>query len=86
MVSDALKLHMDPSSVERQAYKNRAMLSHLLRMRREKRKQCDSDELYKLAADMHPAVSKGTHRPACASPGQGASRQTIKQTGASKCC
>ncbi len=61
-VSKDLELNMDTKSIERQAYKLRAMLSHLLRMKRETRKYGDKDELYLLSQKMLSAPSKGTSR------------------------
>ena len=48
-VSSDIGLNMDSKSIEKQAYKIRSLLSHLLRMKRETRLREDEDEIYKLA-------------------------------------
>ena len=56
------------------------MLGHLLRMKREKRKDKGNkeDEIYKLALELEPPTAKGIKRAARNSPIQGKSRATIK--------
>ncbi len=78
-VSKDLDLGMDACSVERQAYKIRAMLGHLQRMRRETRQKGADDEIYQLALTMKPAPSQGTSRKTRAASEQGGERSAIKQ-------
>ncbi len=77
-ISEDLQLDMDAKSVERQAYKIRAMLGHLQRLRRETREHGDNDEVYQLAQQMEPAPSQGTVRKARTSQAEGGNRTTIK--------